>query len=210
MLLYNQISHSPFLLYSSSLSPAPLFTGFRSPDTQDLTPLATARCYRFGAERPEAGVPSAPSGKCSSVFPWLRLGVGALCPLAPEPRPGRRRHVTVPSGSSADCSAHRTRPPTVAEPTSPTRFHGDRLAAEASGNCSWAGAGPVPGSERWPLPLSHRCGRAWRRRGALPPPCLGLREPRQASGRRERRSVGPGSGEGIRRAFCGGSPGGSQ
>ena len=120
MLLYNQISHSPFLLYSSSLSPAPLFTGFRSPDTQDLTPLATARCYRFGAERPEAGVPSAPSGKCSSPCPrgatvpelataargaescWPqgrtlqgppgagRLSPGPLGPRLPLPLPARR------------------------------------------------------------------------------------------------------------------------
>lgn len=49
MLLYNQISNSPFLLCSSSLGTALLFTGFRSPNTQYLTPLATTRCYRFRA-----------------------------------------------------------------------------------------------------------------------------------------------------------------
>lgn len=101
-LLYNQTSHSAFLPYPLSPSPAPLFPGFRSPNTQNLTPLATARLLPFQCRATGSGVHLGPSGKCRSVFPRPRCGVRAPSPRAPEPKPGWWGHVTSSSESLGD------------------------------------------------------------------------------------------------------------
>lgn len=53
MLLYNQFSHPPHF-FCPSLSPAPLSTDLRAPNTPGPVSLTTP-CYLFGGPRPEAG-----------------------------------------------------------------------------------------------------------------------------------------------------------
>lgn len=213
-LLHNQVSHSPFLLCPSSLSLAPLSTGFRSSNTRGLSPLATVRCYRFGAARPEAECTRGPLGTVVLSFHGLSPAQG-LRLLGPKTKAwvAGTRDLSVWKLWGLFLSP---RPPTVVEPTSPARLRGERLAEEASGNCSW-GRGEEPGqcarSELRPLLASRLRGRRelGGRSHTRPSDREGFASAFGSPGRRAaaRRGVGPGSGEGSCQTWCGGSRSGS-
>ena len=147
MLLYKQISHPHSLSYPSSLSPTPLSTGFRGPNTPGLVFLATTRCYLFGAPRERArrlleNVVKPPGGPDRTKWLCLLgpqnqgLGGGRACPACLE---------AVGVEAVLHTATRRPRPRTVSEPTIPARLRGNRLAAEGCGKCSWAGPARAQG-----------------------------------------------------------------
>lgn len=160
MLLYKQVSHPHSLFYLSSLSPTPLSTGFRGPNTPGLVSLATTRCYLFCAPRerarrllenvvqPPPGGPDPAKWLCLLGLQSQGLGGGRAWPARLE---------AVGVEAVLRTATRRPRPRTVSEPTIPARLRGNRLAAEGCGKCSWAG--PARARGLWlysSLPLSER------------------------------------------------------
>ncbi|TKC48813.1 hypothetical protein EI555_019634, partial [Monodon monoceros] len=135
-------SHPHSLFHLSSLSPTPLSTGFRGPNTPGLVSLATTRCYLFCAPRerarrllenvvqPPPGGPDPAKWLCLLGLQSQGLGGGRAWPARLE---------AVGVEAVLRTATRRPRPRTVSEPTIPARLRGNRLAAEGCGKCSWAG-----------------------------------------------------------------------